>query len=65
MESLIVMCKKFKTIFVCVYRPPSTKDEEWNQAVDNLNEYIDMAELNSGYNMIIFTLLNALLSKIG
>ena len=28
-ETLIVLCKKLNTILICVYRPPSTKDEEW------------------------------------
>ena len=28
-ETLIVTCKKLNTIFICIYRPPSTKNDEW------------------------------------
>ena len=36
-----------------VYRPPSTKEEEWNQVLNKLNEYIELAQVNGGYDTII------------
>ena len=52
-ETLIVTCKKLNTIFICIYRPLSTKNDEWSQALDKLNEQICMIQSNSGYDSII------------
>ena len=54
METLIVTCKELKLIFVCAYRPPSTRNEEWAQAIENLNIQIEMVQANGGYDTIIF-----------
>ena len=53
-ETLIVTCKTLKIVFVCAYRPPSTKNEEWTQAINNLNNQIEMVQSNGGYDTIIF-----------
>ena len=41
------------TLFVCMYRPPSTSNEEWSQALFNVNEAIELAQSNDGYETII------------
>ena len=43
---MIVTCKSMKTIFVGIYRPPSTNIDEWNSAFNNLNESIALAQAN-------------------
>ena len=42
-----------KTLFVGIYRPPSTNTDEWNSALINLNESIALAQAKGGYDTII------------
>ena len=44
-ETLIAMCKKFYTVFICVYRPSATKDKEWANAIEQLNEQIEFGAI--------------------
>ena len=52
-ETLIVTCKKLNTIFISIYRPPSTKSDEWSQALEKLNDEISMIQSNGCYDTII------------
>ena len=52
-EVVSVKCKKLDTIYICVYRPPSTSVDEWRQAVSHIENEIDMAHSNSEYGTIV------------
>ena len=52
-ESLIVKSKKIDTLFICIYRPPSTTIDEWKDVMDKISDAIDMAQSNGSYSNII------------
>ena len=54
-EALIVKVRKIRTLFVCIYRPPSTTNEEWSQALFVVNESIELAQANEGYESIVLS----------
>ena len=35
-ETVIVMCKDMNTLFICIYRPPATNNDEWTEAIELL-----------------------------
>ena len=43
-ETLVVMCKDLNTVFICIYRPPATNDDEWSKAIEHLNEQIELVQ---------------------
>ena len=49
----MVKCRKLKSLFICVYRPPSTVNNEWSQAIEALDEAIELAQSNGEYDTVI------------
>ena len=52
-EALIVKVRKLRSLVVCIYRPPSTSNEEWSNALSSINDYIELAQANEGYKTIL------------
>lgn len=52
-EIVIVKCKKLDMIFISVYRPPNTKNCEWDQAVEFIMTTIEFSQSNGDYNRIM------------
>ena len=51
-EALIVKCKMLDTLFIIIYRPPDTKDEEWKDALTKIDESIRLCQANGDYKSI-------------
>ena len=43
-EVVIVACKKLDTLFISVYRPPSTVNNEWKQAVEFIMNTVELSQ---------------------
>ena len=41
-EYVIVKVKKLDTLFISIYRPPDTSNNEWSLAIKSLNDDINM-----------------------
>ena len=52
-QILIVKCKKIDSVFVTVYRPPSTNYIQWKNAIQYIENSIEMVQSNGNYNNII------------
>ena len=52
-EIVMVKCRKLKSLFICVYRPPSTVNNEWSQAIEALDEAIELAQSHGEYDTVI------------
>ena len=52
-ETMIVKCKKLKSLLICVYRPPSTSNSDLSEALEALDEAIVMSQANGDYDTIV------------
>ena len=52
-EFIIMKSSILKTLFICLYRPPDTKNQEWSQALETLSEQIELAQAHSNYQRIV------------
>ena len=52
-EFTIVKSSILKTLFICLYRPPDTKNQEWSQALETMSEQIELAQAHSNYQRIV------------
>ena len=53
MEYVLVKSRRLDTLFICVYRPPDTTNEEWSQASTNLLQDVKLAQAYGGYQRVI------------
>ena len=54
-EALIVKVKKLDTIFITIYRPPNTQTEDWNDAVELIENEIDLIQANGSFGSVIMS----------
>ena len=53
--NLIMKYKKLEKIFVSIYRPLNTKNNEWDEALSELRKLIEMTQSNRVYETVIVT----------
>ena len=51
-EALIVKCKILDALFINIYRPLDTKDKEWSDALEKIDESIRLSQANGDYRSI-------------
>ena len=52
-EFLIVKSNVLKALFICLYRPPDTKNQDWSQSLEKLSEKIKLAQAHNNYQRIV------------
>ena len=52
-EALIVKVRKLRSLVVCIYRPPSTSNDKWSNALSSINDAIELTQANEGYETIL------------
>ena len=52
-ECVIVKVRPIDTLFVLVYRPPDTHEEEWTSALSHISEAVTMAQAHRRFTNLV------------